>query len=190
MKSHSSSRVEREVVQHAVRRKAPPVLSSRDACILGLPSRREAHETKLGTGEHVHRAETLSVRRHNMILAAVLMDAVQAAEQALVHWVNSKLPSTCPRAQDLSSSFSSGLILFRLAEAIKETDCRVPDSMFSQGRVDGLFKLFDFLLENDVRMGAVSINDIRSGNPEKIVGLVYALRSWAQKRTGRRTKSR
>jgi hypothetical protein len=81
---------------------------------------------------------------------------------------------------------TSGLILFRLAEAIKETDSDVPDSAFPHGpgddRLDGLFKLFDFLLDNDVRMGAVSINDVRNGNADKIAQLIRALKLWEEKR--------
>ncbi|KAJ1309325.1 hypothetical protein OPQ81_004986 [Rhizoctonia solani] len=120
--------------------------------------------------------------------------ALSPGEQELVDWVNSKLPPTCPLAEDLSTSMSSGLILFRLAESIKETESTVSDSVFPQGpgddRLDGLFKLFDFLLDNDVRIGAVSINDVRNGNAEKIAQLVRALKSWDEKRrTGGKTKS-
>ncbi|CAE6471462.1 unnamed protein product [Rhizoctonia solani] len=120
--------------------------------------------------------------------------ALSAGEQELVEWVNSKLPPTCPLAEDLSTSMSSGRILFRLAESIKEVDSGVSDSVFPQGpgddRLDGLFKLFDFLLDNDVRMGAVSINDVRNGNAEKIAQLVRALKIWDEKRrTSGKTKS-
>ncbi|KAH7343136.1 hypothetical protein B0J17DRAFT_165058 [Rhizoctonia solani] len=120
--------------------------------------------------------------------------ALSAGEQELVEWVNSKLPPTCPLAEDLSTSMSNGLILFRLAESIKEVDSGVSDSVFPQGpgddRLDGLFKLFDFLLDNDVRMGAVSINDVRNGNAEKIAQLVRALKIWDEKRrTSGKTKS-
>ncbi|QRV73324.1 SH3 domain protein [Ceratobasidium sp. AG-Ba] len=112
--------------------------------------------------------------------------ALSNEEQALLEWVNSRLPPTCPLAEDLSSSMASGLILFRLAEAIKESDSGVPDSAFPRGpgddRLDGLFKLFDFLLDNDVRMGAVSINDVRNGNGEKIAQLVRSLKVWDEKR--------
>ena len=48
--------------------------------------------------------------------------------------------------------------------------------------MDGLFALFDFLLENDVKMGAVSINDIRLGKKQKVVQILQALRTWEQKR--------
>ncbi|CUA76194.1 hypothetical protein RSOLAG22IIIB_12110 [Rhizoctonia solani] len=110
--------------------------------------------------------------RPRMSKSASRMSALSAGEQELVEWVNSRLPATCPLAEDLSTSMSSGLILFRLAESIKEVDPGVSDSVFPQGPGDellhGLFKLFDFLLDNDVRMGAVSINDLRNGNAERL----------------------
>ncbi|CAE6489172.1 unnamed protein product [Rhizoctonia solani] len=126
--------------------------------------------------------------------SASRMSALSAGEQELIEWVNTKLPPTCPLAEDLSTSMSSGLILFRLAESIKEVDSGVSDSVFPQGpgddRLDGLFKLFDFLLDNDVRMGAVSINDVRNGNAEKIAQLVRALKTWDDKRrTSGKTKA-
>jgi len=114
------------------------------------------------------------------------MSAVSSDEQELLEWVNLRLPPTCPYAEDLSSSMASGLILFRLAESIKQVDSGVPDSAFPQGpgddRLDGMFKLFDFLLDNDVRMGGVSINDVRNGNGEKIAQLVRSLKVWEEKR--------
>ena len=42
--------------------------------------------------------------------------------------------------------------------------------------------MFDFLLDNDVKMGAVSINDVRQGRQDKIVQLLKALRAWDDKR--------
>jgi hypothetical protein len=48
--------------------------------------------------------------------------------------------------------------------------------------LDGLFKLFDFLLDNDVKMGVVSINDVRHGKRDKILQLLRALRIWEDKR--------
>ena len=62
----------------------------------------------------------------------------------------------------------------------------VPDSDFPQGpddnNLDGLLALFDFLLENDVKMGTISINDVRQGKRDKIVQLLKALRAWDDKR--------
>lgn len=49
-------------------------------------------------------------------------------------------------------------------------------------KLDGLFRLFDFLLDNDVKMGSVSINDVRQGKRDKVLQLLRALRAWEDKR--------
>ncbi len=47
----------------------------------------------------------------------------------------------------------------------------MPDSAFPSGlgddKLDGLFRLSDFLLDNDDKMGSVSINDLRQRKPDK-----------------------
>jgi len=62
----------------------------------------------------------------------------------------------------------------------------VLDSAFpvdaNDDRLDGLFRLFDFLLDNDVKMGSVSINDVRQGKRDKILQLLRALKAWEDKR--------
>jgi hypothetical protein len=89
---------------------------------------------------------------------------------------------------DTTGSLCGGLALLRLAESIKgrPSSPPVPDSAFpkdaTDDKLDGLFKLFDFLLDNDVKMGSVSINDIRQGKREKVVQLLRALKSWEDKR--------
>ena len=76
----------------------------------------------------------------------------------------------------------------RIAESIKGSPASPPvlDSSFPTGpsddKLDGLFSLFDFLLNNDVRLGTVSINDIRQGKVDKTVQLLKALKSWEEKR--------
>jgi hypothetical protein len=45
-----------------------------------------------------------------------------------------------------------------------------------------LFRLFDFLLDNDVKMGSVSINDVRMGRRDKVVQLLRALKAWEDRR--------
>jgi len=45
-----------------------------------------------------------------------------------------------------------------------------------------VFKLFDFFLNNDIRMGNVSINDVRQGKKDKIVHLLRSLKVWEDKR--------
>jgi len=113
---------------------------------------------------------------------------------ALIQWINSQLPDQTPLATDLSTSLSSGLILFRLAESIKygrnaasariqspiPGDPVVPDSLFDGGdeRIDGLMKLFDFLLDNDVKLSGISMADIRDGRSEKVSTLVRSMKEW------------
>ena len=104
----------------------------------------------------------------------------------LMSWANNHLPVAL-KLKDTSGVYS-GLALFRLAEAIKGTpmEPHVPDNAFpsnlSDDRLEGLFKLFDFFLDNDIRMGSVSINDVRQGRRDKIVQLLRALRAWEEKR--------
>jgi hypothetical protein len=84
-------------------------------------------------------------------------------------------------------SICGGLELLRIAESIKGLGRpTVPDSDFPQGpnddKLDGLLALFDFLLDNDVKMGTISINDVRQGRRDKIIQLLKALRAWEEKR--------
>ncbi|GJE87501.1 hypothetical protein PsYK624_035840 [Phanerochaete sordida] len=108
-------------------------------------------------------------------------------DPGLIEWANAHLPEKL-KITDAMNSLCSGLALLRLAEDIKGKPASppVPDSAFPTGpnddRLDGLFRLFDFLLDNDVKMGTVSINDIRQGKREKVVQLLYALRAWEDKR--------
>ena len=61
-----------------------------------------------------------------------------------------------------------------------------PDSAFPRGpnddTLEGLFILFDFLLDNDVKMGTISINDVRQRKRGKMIQLLKALRAWEEKR--------
>jgi hypothetical protein len=108
----------------------------------------------------------------------------------LIEWANGHLPSTL--RIDSTGPTCGGLELLRIAESIKGLrSSSVPDSAFPRrgGRVDdgddkfeGLFSLFDFLLDNDVKMGEVSINDVRQGRRDKIIQLLKALRAWDDKR--------
>lgn len=62
----------------------------------------------------------------------------------------------------------------------------MPDSAFPQhsgdDRLDGLFKLFDFFLDNDVRVGNISINDVRFGEKEKILPVLRCMKAWEERR--------
>jgi len=118
----------------------------------------------------------------------------QAQDAELVAWINRHIPTSSQKATDMSTSLATGLVLFRLAESIKTNGesekgnrvdygiPEVPDSVFpsspTDDKLDGLFVLFDFLLDNDVRMGNVTINDVRSGERDQLVVLVKALKAW------------
>ncbi|KAJ3557266.1 hypothetical protein NP233_g11787 [Leucocoprinus birnbaumii] len=127
------------------------------------------------------------MRRTTSIRSSITQSQISSNEESLIEWANSHLP---PRLQitDSSGSLCSGLALLRLAESIKGKPASppVPDSAFpmdvNDDKLDGLFRLFDYLLDNDVKMGNVSINDVRQGKRDKIVQLLKALRAWEEKR--------
>ncbi|KAH8798568.1 hypothetical protein DL96DRAFT_1477384, partial [Flagelloscypha sp. PMI_526] len=123
-------------------------------------------------------------------------------DNELIDWANSHLPSelqvTLPPPSSPSTSVVpgadpiplpiTGLHLLRIGEHIKGTPSSppVPDSAFptslTDDKLDGLFKLFDFLLDNDVKMGSVSINDVRVGRTEKVGQVLGALKDWEKRR--------
>ncbi|TFK94901.1 hypothetical protein K466DRAFT_579615 [Polyporus arcularius HHB13444] len=108
-------------------------------------------------------------------------------DDTLIEWANSHLPRNL-RIKDTAGPLCGGLALLRLAEDIKgkPSSPPVPDAAFPSGphddKLDGLFRLFDYLLDNDVKMGTVSINDIRQGKREKIIQLLRALKAWEERR--------
>jgi len=105
----------------------------------------------------------------------------------IVDWANCHLPSHL-QILDPSGPLCTGLGVLRIAESIKgkPSSPPVPDNAFPvdprDDKLDGLFRLFDFLLDNDVKMGSVSINDIRQGKRDKILQLLKALKAWEDKR--------
>jgi hypothetical protein len=111
-------------------------------------------------------------------------------DQNLIDWANNHLPEHLQMSPTAvaNGEIYSGLALLRLAEEIKgqPSSPPVPDSLFptdpSDDKIDGLFRLFDFLLDNDVKMGSLSINDIRQGKQDKVVQLLRALKMWEDKR--------
>jgi hypothetical protein len=130
------------------------------------------------------------------MLKHTVQEAKGGSNAALIQWINSLLPDQTPYATDLSTSLSSGLILFRLAESIKygqdlanarirnpsPDDPLVPDKLFEGGedRIDGLMKLFDFLLDNDVKLSGISMADIKEGRSEKIITLLRSMKQWKE----------
>jgi hypothetical protein len=112
---------------------------------------------------------------------------LNVADGALIDWANTHLPEDL-QIVDPHGSLCNGLALLRLAESIRGRPSSPPvlDSAFpldaNDDKLDGLFRLFDFLLDNDVKMGSVSINDVRQGKRDKILQLLRALKAWEDKR--------
>jgi hypothetical protein len=75
----------------------------------------------------------------------------QASEIELVSWANSVLPGQY-QIHDLRTDLTSGLVLLRLAEIVggKPSEPPVQDAAFSNDNLEGMFKLFDFMLDHDV----------------------------------------
>jgi len=105
----------------------------------------------------------------------------------LIRWANDHITIKL-HLSDECGQLHTGLALFRICENIKgrPSDPPVPDSAFPQhssdDRLDGLFKLFDFFLDNDVRVGNISINDVRFGDKEKILPVLRCMKAWEERR--------
>ncbi|KAF8138820.1 hypothetical protein EV363DRAFT_1580521 [Boletus edulis] len=200
----------RAATQKALRRENPNQLSTRDARILmGLPSsdsgtriddnhsdrprvesffaNRPAEASESGsvtTAKNVPPRPSRETRRVNTSMQSSLDLGI---DPDLVEWANSHLPRSL-QVTDLANPLFGGLALLRLAEDMmgKSATPPIPDSAFPSGpnddKLDGLFRLFDFLLDNDVKMGSVSINDVRQGKRDKVMQLLKALKSWQDRR--------
>lgn len=82
----------------------------------------------------------------------ILFPFYQHSDGDLIEWANSLLPKQY-RIYDVTRDLTSGLVLLRLAESIKGSPSEPPvsDSLFKdENNIDGMFKLFDYLLDNDV----------------------------------------
>ncbi|KAF8632449.1 hypothetical protein AX15_001885 [Amanita polypyramis BW_CC] len=106
----------------------------------------------------------------------------------MIEWANSHLPAHLRVTNPFEQTYSA-LALFRLTESIKGHPASppVPDSAFpshpnDDKSIEGLFALFDFLVNNEVKMGSVSINDVRLQRPDKVAQIVKALKSWEDRR--------
>jgi hypothetical protein len=201
---------QRDATQRALRRENTTQLSTRDAKILqGIPSTEDGLlQAQLPPPTSSSAARPLPSGFRNaaqdpatprspapppprptreMRRESSSASTMSQVDPGLIEWANSYLPRSL-QITDASGSICNGLQILRLAEAIKGKPASPPvlDSAFPSGpqdeRLDGLFRLFDFLLDNDVRMGSVSINDIRQGRREKIIQMLRALRQWEDKR--------
>ncbi|KAF7432629.1 polar growth protein [Pleurotus ostreatus] len=195
----------RDATQKALRRENPHQLSSRDAEVLmGLAAPKEErarlnsffsedNNDVNGSGLDTPTAPKSPVpprparEARRLSTQTSQTSTVPAVDDKLIDWANGHLPSSLQIVDPLGP-LCNGLALLRLAESIKGSPSSppVPDSAFprdsNDDKLDGLFKLFDFLLDNDVKIGSVSINDIRQGKRDKIVQLLRALKAWEDKR--------
>ncbi|KAK7470077.1 hypothetical protein VKT23_001518 [Stygiomarasmius scandens] len=153
-------------------------------------SKDAANKSPVGTGPAPPRPSR-EARRASVTQSIPSSNTTATNEDTLFEWANTYLPSSLQintTNMNPNEPICSGLALLRLAESIKgrPSSPPVPDSAFprdlNDDKLDGFFRLFDFLLDNDVKMGSVSINDVRTGNREKIVQLLKALKSWEDKR--------
>ena len=110
------------------------------------------------------------------------------ADDSLIKWANTHLPESLQITDSTGVLCTGlGLGLHRLAESIKGQPSSPPvlDSAFPSDihddKLDGLFRLFDFLLDNDVKIGSVSINDVRLGKRDMIMQILKALKAWEDK---------
>lgn len=186
----------RAATQRAMRRENTNQLSSRDALVLmgmaGEPDQTDKarldnffREGQVGDPADAPPRPSRELRAPGARLPDDIRDSSNSAsDMELISWINNNLPSNSPPATDLSTSMSSGLVLYRLVESVKGLPTDVPDSLFNAEGPEGMFKLFDFMLDNDIRIGNVSINDVRLGNKDKIAQLVKSIRSWQDKREG------
>ncbi|KAF9653416.1 hypothetical protein BDM02DRAFT_3182935 [Thelephora ganbajun] len=203
----------RAATQRAMRRQNPNQLSSRDAQVLLLGAEKVKGDVKENggrvesffPGDHIpspieipksnsyDATSTKSVGStvpprpsRNRQSSVIDSGSHSVAGEGLINWANGHLPSNL---QFTDISDCGGLNLMRIAESIKGKSASPPvlDSSFpsrpNDDRLDGLFSLFDFLLNNDVHLGTVSINDIRQCRKDKIIQLLKALKSWEDKRT-------
>jgi len=200
----------RAAMQRAHRQENPNQLTSRDARILmglpsvdgldggrlkldeffdphspvgeGMPASAEQSTSPISAGGSIPPRPSREMRR-----VTQSSEFTGIVDPNLIQWANSHLPKTL-QITDPNASLCGGLGLFRLAESIRGKPASPPvlDSEFPSGpnddKLDGFFKLFDFLLDNDVKTGSVSINEVRQGKRDKIVQLLIALKSWDDKR--------
>ncbi|KAI0941212.1 hypothetical protein AcV7_002842 [Taiwanofungus camphoratus] len=201
----------RAATQRAMRPENPNQLTQRDAQVLlmGVPAKdkgvnaQHAERTRLesfftndtlstngtepASKKPVSPKTTVPPRPSRELRRLSSQPESSSVDTSLIDWANSHLPGSL-QVTNPSGPLFNGLALLRLAEDIKGKPSapQVPDSAFPSSpdddKLDGLFRLFDFLLDNDVKMGTVSINDIRQGKREKIAQLLRALKAWEDKK--------
>lgn len=107
--------------------------------------------------------------------------------QALIDWVNEKLPPPYPKASTLPDSFVSGEVIFLLVRALSgiEPNPPVPPNAFARDAsgapgVEGLFAMMDILIDAGIDTAGVTPNEVRGGDVQSIARLVEAIKSWQE----------
>ncbi|KAM0751536.1 hypothetical protein T439DRAFT_212506 [Meredithblackwellia eburnea MCA 4105] len=114
--------------------------------------------------------------------------ASRADTRELLAWVNANLPSSTPKATDLSSSLRSGQILVRLLENLSHTSSGITDATFATFRpptkdqlfdaayFDTVFATFDYFTPL-VSTDDISMDDMLSGNEPQLVLLLERIKA-------------
>ncbi|KZT60847.1 hypothetical protein CALCODRAFT_480491 [Calocera cornea HHB12733] len=197
---------QREATQRALRPPNPDKLTDRDAAILmlGVKGGERPGDDKIR--QRVESVFTVASADSNEFREARIAEpasplpprptreqrqprpkGLNPHDQQLLDWVNANLPKSTPQATDVSQSFASGLVLFRLVEKISGKVQGVPDALFmasldSEDSFEGLFQLFDIMVENGISTADVSMTDIHTGNAKSITQLVEAIKLWSETR--------
>ena len=109
--------------------------------------------------------------------------------QALVDWVNEKLPPAYPKASNLPDSFVSGEVIFLLVRGLSgiEPSPPVPPNAFARDSagepgVEGLFAMMDILIDAGIDTGGVTPKEVREGDDMSIARLIECIKAWHEAR--------
>ncbi|EJU06671.1 hypothetical protein DACRYDRAFT_113317 [Dacryopinax primogenitus] len=193
---------QREATQRALRPSNPDKLSDRDAAVLMLAVKGQDRPGDERLRARVESVFTVASADSNDFREARIAEPaspvpprpnretrfprakkLSAHDQELLDWVNANLPVSTPKSTDLAHSFASGLVLFRLVEKLSGKVQGVPDALFmasldSEDSFEGLFKLFDIMVENGISTADVSMSDVHTGDTKSIVQLVQSVKRW------------
>lgn len=115
----------------------------------------------------------------------------KGSDTALLQWINANLPPNTEMATSIPASFVSGKLICRVIEHLAGPDSIAAssiakDAMFEpkagELNLEGIFCAFDKCIDENVDINGISINDIRSGDAERVTLLLENLRTWGEQR--------
>lgn len=115
----------------------------------------------------------------------------QKGTEDLLAWINANLPPNTERATSIPASFISGKLICRIIEHLAGPtsvagSTPAKDSLFEpiggEPNLEGIFCAFDKCIDENVDINGISINDIRSGDGERVTLLLENLRKWGEQR--------